>query len=117
MSILAKGLKMPDCCLDCPCLDGEYCRCNISGKSIRSDKGRLADCPLIELPDHGDLIDMDELLNDLEYDIEMDAKALDDTNIVGAERIRLQFDKDCKQNCMFYLTEQAVVIPAERNEE
>lgn len=62
MSILVKGLHMPDCCWNCPCIDGEYGQCNISRKSIRSDKGRLADCPLIEMPDHGDLIDRDELM-------------------------------------------------------
>lgn len=50
MSVLIKGFDMPDCCWNCPCLDGEYGECNISRKAIRSDKGRLADCPLVELP-------------------------------------------------------------------
>ena len=58
MSVLIKGLKMPDCCLNCPCFEGEYGKCNVSRKIIRSDKGRLADCPLVEFPDHGDLIDI-----------------------------------------------------------
>lgn len=61
MSILIKGLDMPDCCWNCPCLDGEYGRCNISREIIRIDKAKLADCPLVELPDHGDLIDRDAL--------------------------------------------------------
>ena len=64
MSVLIKGLHMPDCCWNCPCADGEYGACNISGKSIINDKGRLANCPLVELPDHGDLIERDELLNE-----------------------------------------------------
>lgn len=71
----------------------------------------------MELPDHGDLIDRDEMAKDLAYDVEMDNKALDDTDIVGIEREKLQFDKDCKQNCMYYLTEREAIIPAERSEE
>ena len=51
------------------------------------------------------LIDSDALANDLLYDIEMDANALDNADLVGIERERIQFDKDCKQNCVYYLTE------------
>lgn len=51
------------------------------------------------------LIDADALANDLLYDVEMDANALDNTDLVGIERERIQFDKDCKQNCVYYLTE------------
>lgn len=58
MSVLIKGLDMPDCCWNCPCIDGEYGECNISGQKIKGDGERFADCPLIELPDHGDLIDL-----------------------------------------------------------
>lgn len=59
MSVLIKDVKITDC-WNCPCLDGEYGECNILGKTIKSERGRLDDCPLIELPDHGDLIDMDK---------------------------------------------------------
>lgn len=62
MSVLIKGLAMPDCCWNCPCCDDEYGECNISGEKIKIADGRLTDCPLIELPDHGDLIDKDELM-------------------------------------------------------
>ena len=65
MSVLIKGLDMPDCCWNCPCLDGEYGECNISGQKIKGDGERIADCPLIELPDHGDLIDRDALMTRL----------------------------------------------------
>lgn len=59
-SLLIKGAKLTDC-WNCPCVDGEYYECNILGKAIKSVRGRLDDCPLIELPDHGDLIDRDAL--------------------------------------------------------
>ena len=55
-------------CWNCPCLDGEYGECNILGKTIKSGNGRRADCPLIELPDHGDLIDRDALFDDNSWD-------------------------------------------------
>ena len=76
-------------------------------------------CPIIGvLPEqHGRLVDADAMAKDLEYDCELDARGLDDMTIVGYQREHLQFDKDCKQNCMRYLTEQETVVPAtERSE-
>ena len=61
MSVLIKGLKMPETCIDCPCNDGEYGLCNILGQTVCCD-GRRSNCPLVELPDHGDLIEKDELM-------------------------------------------------------
>ena len=59
------------------------------------------------------LIDADAMAESLEHDVELDARALDSTDLVGPEREHVQFDKDCKQNCMWYLTEQPTV-PAPR---
>ena len=44
------------------------------------------------------LIDADALIAGLEYDVEQDSRALDCMNLVGSDRERVQFDKDCKQN-------------------
>jgi len=55
------------------------------------------------------LIDADELAKDLDYDVEMCARALDRADLVGDERERIQLEKDCKQNCMWYLTEAETV--------
>ena len=58
MSVLIKGLKMPEKCNECWfCVDGEYCEA-INEYFHEKPKS----CPLVELPDHGDLIDRDELL-------------------------------------------------------
>lgn len=47
------------------------------------------------------LIDADALIKDLEYDVELDARALDDTDLsLGINRELVQFDKDCKQNAI-----------------
>lgn len=68
MSILIKGMDMPDSCKECVCckLDDaftEYYCCADGGWF--AEKGRREDCPLIEVPTpHGDLIDREELLND-----------------------------------------------------
>lgn len=68
MSILIKGMEMPENCYFCPCSDLEYYDCNLMpGTGISSDRKsgkRLDDCPLIPVPDHGRLIDADALIAD-----------------------------------------------------
>lgn len=60
MSVLIKGMKMPKTCMNggCP-IDGKYC--DLWWKAGGGSYGRHRDCPLIEIPDHGDLIDRDAL--------------------------------------------------------
>lgn len=62
MSILIKGLDMPITCLHCWLNSMKQCRAT-GGDTTWSiaTKNRRGDCPLIELPDHGDLVDKDEL--------------------------------------------------------
>ena len=56
------------------------------------------------------LIDADTLIEDLEYDAELDARALDDTDLLlGRNRELVQFDKDCKQNAVDMLKKAATV--------
>lgn len=62
MSILIKGMKMPETCIMCwlsPI-------CPVWVKEVSRHKGydyRLPDCPLVEVPTpHGRLIDADELM-------------------------------------------------------
>jgi len=62
------------------------------------------------------LIDADALIKDLEYDVELDARALDDTDLsLGINREIVQFDKDCKQNAVDMLKKAPTVdaIPIE----
>ncbi len=64
MSILIKGLHKPDENHGCPFVDVEYGYClvdlGVTGNGEKCE--RMKECPLIELPDHGDLIDRDVLL-------------------------------------------------------
>lgn len=74
--ILIKGIEMPRSCQECPC---EQCYVNNYGYVICREcpllyKGyttafgneRREDCPLIEIPSHGRLIDADALCISLE---------------------------------------------------
>ena len=54
MSILIKGMDMPKNCHQCFYF-ASGCKCN------KHNNGRPSDCPLIELPPHGRLIDADAL--------------------------------------------------------
>ena len=71
MSIVIKGMKMPQSCSDCQ-LNLEQKACSVTGTRWWSDTmvlmdfdcddERLYDCPLVELPEHhGRLIDADYL--------------------------------------------------------
>ena len=67
MSILIKGMEMPKNCLWCD-LNYDGYRCSITGDGTLSvdDNERHPNCPLIELPPHGRLIDADALMKDAE---------------------------------------------------
>lgn len=65
---------------------------------------------------HGRLGDLDAIAEDLQFDIENDQRALDNLNIAGKERERIQLDRDCKQYCMRYLSNCHAIIPAEGGE-
>ena len=68
MSILIQGMEMPKNCGECPFIfsswDIEY-YCHLSGSSTSAEyveREKMTNCPLIELPPHGRLIDADELV-------------------------------------------------------
>ena len=86
MSILIPGMKMPTRCWDCPmCYDS--IGCILTGEQWWSDshvyldfspnKERMWNCPLIELPPHGRLIDADALKI---YQMEENVRADGDPN-------------------------------------
>lgn len=68
MSVLINGMKIPKNCMLCPlCVEeadptnGEMCM--ITGKLMPPNNDeRLDNCPLIEVPPHGRLIDADAVL-------------------------------------------------------
>lgn len=72
MSILVKGVKMPRCCEVCP-FNYDYYRCEALGdrfddrEEIDMETQRLPDCPLVEIPPHGRLIDADYMKRHLMF--------------------------------------------------
>ena len=96
MNVLIKGLHMPmpDRCWDCRFMDLQTGKCYADGSVRGMANGyiRPADCPLLPIPDHGDLIDMDALV------------------IKGGRANGKMFLAELLKN-------MPVVIPAERSEE
>ena len=77
MSILIRGMEMPDSCINCPFSNsinfGVVClpsRVVIPDSKLFNDIGEPLDrqpwCPLVEVPPHGDLIDRKNLIYDLQ---------------------------------------------------
>lgn len=123
MSILIRDMEMP---ASCPCeLIGygydvycsfaggvparikEYYECCENGT-------RPSWCPLVTVPPHGDLIDRDAFVKELEYSIELEQRALDDMECTGKDRELLLLDRICRQNSIHYLSEASIIIPANK---
>lgn len=70
MDILIKNIEQIDGCYYCPFLTGTTCcACLITGNKVGIDvvrdkyeDERMADCPLVALPEHGDLKDANAIL-------------------------------------------------------
>lgn len=69
--VYIKGMEMPGSCGECRFLNpGNYkgkeypCVCDVGDFLVKPSETDLRDglCPLVEVPDHGDLIDRDEML-------------------------------------------------------
>ena len=68
MGVYIRGMEMPDNCLECP-LETDYGTCGYYSLFVEAGHDsevwkRRDDCPLVEVPPHGRLIDADAL-NDL----------------------------------------------------
>lgn len=70
MSVLVKGMKMPQSCYYCGLADTSFINCVAFEKPIvledDCEERRPDWCPLEALPDkHGRLVDVDEMMNDI----------------------------------------------------
>ena len=68
MSVMIRGMKLPDNCLECP-LETDYGTCGYYSLFVEAGHDsevwkRRDDCPLVEVPPHGRLIDADALERD-----------------------------------------------------
>lgn len=78
MSILIKGMEMPPNCSECA-FCGYYGNkthlCDINQQEIDYEamlENRRDDCPLVEIPPHGRLIDADKLKEEFPHDEDWD---------------------------------------------
>ena len=67
MGVYIKGMEMPKCCGDCDFLY-DFFGCMETWESMalidwELGKKRLPNCPLVEVPDHGDLIDRETIVD------------------------------------------------------
>ena len=75
MSVVVKGMKMPENCLKCPMQFGGWCYAAppeidervASTVDEAVEKGKPEWCPLVDLGKHGKLIDADALEPDADY--------------------------------------------------
>lgn len=65
--IYIPGMEMPTNCKQCAMLDWDLCyiKCKITGRHFKMTECwraiRVPDCPLIPVPDHGRLVDANEM--------------------------------------------------------
>lgn len=66
MRVYIKDMEMPKNCLECSLsdVDDDYGRCCLFSGIACLNIGRQNNCPLVEIPPHGRLIDADALLSD-----------------------------------------------------
>ena len=102
MSVLIKGLKLPKSCGECIFDVWGACLINLNTEP----KNKLThSCPLIELPDHGNLIDIDALKKSL----------IDEGETIGIDGFSI--DGLSTDDVCYAIENAPVVIPAERSEE
>lgn len=83
MSILIRGMEMPKNCMECPCgheTEGAFWdECSVLAREYEKDADSVRPnwCPLVELPPHGRLGDLDKLMTEF-MDSDLDHLQRDD---------------------------------------
>lgn len=98
--VYIKGMEMPRDAFDCRFAD-EYLECEVNGERcavIETGKG----CPLIPVPDHGRLVDENDILNALEPVHREEKAAIAWKHIYANEK--------------YLLSKVPTIIPADRKE-
>ena len=114
MSVLIKGMKMPKNCDACPMFyECRLCALtddHASSIEWKTEEKRMPNCPLIELPDHGDLIDRDALRKEWKFS--------ESCNRCERDAYRCQYYEEMSpMDVCGMLDDAPVVIPAERSED
>ena len=114
MSVLIKGMKMPDKCLNCPFMisrDNDDCilQSEVANELAVTWEDLKSRCPLVELPEkHGRLIDETILKQSVLKWLPKDP--------CGVEEKEMPFEEDICVSMMMEIEEQPTVIEAEGEE-
>ena len=93
MGVYIRGMEMPKSCCDCPLAGDFHCNlmpsiptlCKEYDIAVQNGK-RLNNCPLVEIPSHGRLIDADALMNSLPMEYPSSVMAINNApTIIEAE--------------------------------
>lgn len=120
MGVYVKNMTFPKSCSVCDFKSVMgYCRrMPPEFYGCTRDEGHPDWCPLIEVTvPHGQLIDVDELIEDLKHDVAIDQDSLDYEELTEINRRLTQADKDVKQNAIDLLEHTRCIIEAEGAEE
>ena len=118
MSIIIKGMRAPHNCFDCKFCDNGCC-------IITGDSNALhLPCPIIDIPpQHGRLIDADNLADDLEYDANKEYEELYQLRSVAStihdadNKIKqLSDDANTKANAASWLRSNLNIIYLDKDE-
>lgn len=100
--VYIKGARLPDACWNCgwdPCMLWNY---------DRGDAPKHPDCPLVEVPDHGDLMDRDKLCKEM---TDFCGKQNEEAAYTGNRLVRISWD-----DAYNFVENAPVVIPADKEE-
>ena len=102
MSVLIRGMEMPKFCNECH-FDNDYGVCGLNNDIICTYEPvtRAADCPLVPIPPHGDLIDQHRLID---VGIHLKRTVKDRSDLDAAAGV---------EALLYYVIEAPTVIPAE----
>lgn len=114
MGVYIKGMEMPKSCMNCMFCgfagaDCELDLCQITGNAQKHiSHSRMPDCPLFEIPPHGRLIDVDELIAKQEEDAEI---------FMGSTNYGDKVRYDEAMNAVANIVNAPTVIPADKDGE
>ncbi len=114
MSILIKGMEMPESCSNCELCacyaesKGYVYRCDITMYPVKYFEKRLDNCPLVEVQLHGRLIDADELIEKQKEDAEI---------FMGSTNYGDKARYDEAMNAVANIVNAQTIIPADKDGE
>ena len=126
VGVYIKGMEMPGSCGECGFLNpGNYkgkeypCVCDVGDFLVKPSETDLRDglCPLVEVPDHGDLIDRDALIESFHVSRELcmkwanEAEGHDEESFLRAEQTHATFVE-----AILRTKAQEAIIPADKEE-